>query len=107
MYFDSPSSERANMKPAPPHTENGFRAIAENAPEGILVAQGFDAPFLYANRRACELSGYTLSELMGGRVSTYACNVLRAASGSGTVRCFRPFPTLNVTEPLHSPRTTS
>ncbi len=53
------------MKPAPPHTEDGFRSIAENAPESLLVAQGFDAPCLYANRRACELSGYTLSELMG------------------------------------------
>jgi PAS domain S-box-containing protein len=44
--------------------DDGFRSVAENAPEGILVARGFDTPCHFANRRAAELSGYTESELM-------------------------------------------
>ena len=43
--------------------EEGFRSIAENAPEGIFIAPGFDGPFLYANRCACELTGYSIDEL--------------------------------------------
>ena len=44
--------------------EEGFRSIAENAPEGIFIAPGFDGPFLYANRCACELTGYSIDELL-------------------------------------------
>jgi PAS domain S-box-containing protein len=43
--------------------EEGFRSIAENAPEGIFIAPGFDGPFLYANRCASELTGYAIDEL--------------------------------------------
>jgi PAS domain S-box-containing protein len=43
--------------------EEGFRSIAENAPEGIFIAPGFDGPFLYANRCASELTGYSVDEL--------------------------------------------
>lgn len=52
------------MQPVASHPEDGFRSVTENAPEGIIVAQGFDVPCRYVNRRACELSGYTLPELM-------------------------------------------
>jgi PAS domain S-box-containing protein len=44
--------------------EDGFRSIAENAPEGIFIAPGFDGPFLYANRCASELTGYSIDELL-------------------------------------------
>ena len=43
--------------------EEGFRSIAENAPEGIFISPGFDGPFLYANRCASELTGYSIDEL--------------------------------------------
>jgi PAS domain S-box-containing protein len=45
-------------------SEEGFRSIAENAPEGIFIALEFDGPFLYANRCACELTGYSIDELL-------------------------------------------
>jgi PAS domain S-box-containing protein len=44
--------------------EDGFRSIAENAPEGIFISAGFDGPFLYANRCASELTGYSIDELL-------------------------------------------
>jgi PAS domain S-box-containing protein len=45
-------------------SEDSFRSIAENAPEGIFISAGFDGPFLYANRCASELTGYSVDELM-------------------------------------------
>jgi PAS domain S-box-containing protein len=45
-------------------SEDGFRSIAENAPEGIFIAPGFDGPFLYANRCASDLTGYAIDELL-------------------------------------------
>ncbi len=45
-------------------SEDGFRSVAENAPGGILVTQGFDGPYFFANRRASKLSGYSVKELL-------------------------------------------
>jgi PAS domain S-box-containing protein len=44
--------------------EEGFHSIAANAPEGVFIAPGFDGPFLYANRCASELTGYSIDELL-------------------------------------------
>ena len=44
--------------------EEGFRSIADNAPEGIFISPGVDGPFLYANGCASELTGYSIDELM-------------------------------------------
>jgi PAS domain S-box-containing protein len=45
-------------------SEESFRSIADNASEGIFVTLGFDGPYVFANRRASELSGYSVSELL-------------------------------------------
>jgi PAS domain S-box-containing protein len=44
-------------------SENNFRAIAENANDGILIATG-EGTYVYANRRAGEMTGYNIDELM-------------------------------------------
>ena len=44
--------------------EQSFRAIAEDAIYGIFVTLGFEGPYVFANRRASEISGYSVSELM-------------------------------------------
>jgi PAS domain S-box-containing protein len=38
--------------------------VTENTPEAILVTQGFDGPYIFANRHASELSGYSVDELL-------------------------------------------
>ena len=45
-------------------SEEGFRSIAENADNGILISHGIDTPFVFANRCAAELTGYSIHELL-------------------------------------------
>lgn len=52
------------MQSALRQSEENFRAIADNASDGILVTLGFDGPYVFANRRASEISDYSISELM-------------------------------------------
>jgi PAS domain S-box-containing protein len=47
-----------------PPGDGGGPSIAENIPEGILIAPGFNGPVLYANRCATELTGYSIAELL-------------------------------------------
>ncbi len=44
-------------------SEEYFKALAENANDGILIATG-DSEFVYANRRMAEMAGYSVSELL-------------------------------------------
>jgi PAS domain S-box-containing protein len=53
-------------------TEN-FRALAESASDGILVAKGEEARIVYANRRAAEITGYPFKELLKMRMRDIAC----------------------------------
>ena len=46
----------------PIESEENFRALAENANDGIMIAVG-DGLYVYANRRATEIMGYSDSEL--------------------------------------------
>jgi PAS domain S-box-containing protein len=48
----------------PLQSDLGFKGIAENAYEGIVVNASVDGPYVYANRRAGDISGYTISELL-------------------------------------------
>jgi PAS domain S-box-containing protein len=43
-------------------SENNFRAIVENANDGILIAMG-EGLYVYANRRAAEITEYSINEL--------------------------------------------
>jgi PAS domain S-box-containing protein len=41
-----------------------FRALAENANDGILIAAGEEGVSVYANKRATEITGYRVAELL-------------------------------------------
>jgi PAS domain S-box-containing protein len=44
-------------------SEENFRTLAENANDGIVIAAG-KGEFVFANKRAAELTGYSISELL-------------------------------------------
>ena len=44
-------------------SDNGFRALSENANDGILIALG-QGVHVYANRKAADTTGYSVSELL-------------------------------------------
>ncbi len=46
-------------------SEENFRALAENANDGILIAAGEEGVNVYANKRAAEITGYSVAELLG------------------------------------------
>jgi PAS domain S-box-containing protein len=48
-------------------SDENFRALAENAYEGILIALG-KGEYVYANKRAGEITGYSVSELLKLRI---------------------------------------
>ena len=56
-------TERMRIEEALRENESNFRAIAENANDGILIAAGGGA-YVYANRRASEMTEYSNDELM-------------------------------------------
>jgi PAS domain S-box-containing protein len=45
-------------------SEENFRALAENANDGILIAAGEEGVNVYANKRAGEITGYSVAELL-------------------------------------------
>ena len=45
-------------------SEENFEALAESASEGILIATGEEGRHVYANRRAVEITGYPIEELL-------------------------------------------
>jgi PAS domain S-box-containing protein len=55
-------SERVRAQETLLESEENFRALAENAGDGIVILRR-DATLAYANRRAGEISGYGVSEL--------------------------------------------
>jgi PAS domain S-box-containing protein len=77
-------------------SEENFRALAENANDGILIATG-SSSHAYANSRAAEITGYSVEELMRtgihelghpderGRLRRYY--QMRMETGSGP-RCY-------------------
>ncbi len=45
-------------------SEENFEALAESASEGILIGTGEEGRHVYANRRAVEITGYPIEELL-------------------------------------------
>jgi PAS domain S-box-containing protein len=41
-----------------------FRSLAENAADGILISMAEEGRYVYANRRAAEITGYSVKELL-------------------------------------------
>lgn len=67
--IDQRDEER--IETALPLSEAQFRALAENAGDGILIVRG-DGTHAFANRRAAEITGYTSDELLRLRVNELA-----------------------------------
>jgi PAS domain S-box-containing protein len=56
-------TDRVQIENALRESEANFRAIAENADDGILIAIRH-GEYIYANRRASEITGYSIPELL-------------------------------------------
>ncbi len=56
-------TERKLMENALKESVENFKALAENANDGILIAVG-EGDHVYANRRAAEITGYSIAELV-------------------------------------------
>ena len=59
------------MENALKESEEKFRALAENANEGILIAQEH-GEHVYANKRAAKITGYSVSELLKTKMKDLA-----------------------------------
>ena len=64
-------------------SEENFRSLAENANDGILIATG-EGVHVYANRRASEITGYTVDELL----NTGIADLAHPDEGEGILRRF-------------------
>ncbi len=57
-------TERKLMEKALRESVENFRALAENANDGILIAAGEEGVNVYANKRAAEITGHSVAELL-------------------------------------------
>lgn len=55
-------SEKRHTREALRESEGNFRALAENARDGIMISAG-EGTYVYANARASEITGYSAEEL--------------------------------------------
>jgi two-component system cell cycle sensor histidine kinase/response regulator CckA len=60
-------TKRKPVKEALRESEETFRALAENANDGIFVAMG-EGVHAYANKRAGEITGYSVAELLKSNI---------------------------------------
>ena len=52
-------------------SNDNFRALAANANDGILIATG-EGKHVYANKRAAEITGFTVPEILKARMQDLA-----------------------------------
>jgi PAS domain S-box-containing protein len=57
-------TERKRIEEALQQSIENFRALAENASDGIIIATGEEGRFIYTNNRAVEITGYAIDELL-------------------------------------------
>jgi len=62
---------KKEMENALKESEKKFRTLAENANDGILIASG-NGEHVYANKRASEITGYSISELLETKIKNLA-----------------------------------
>jgi PAS domain S-box-containing protein len=65
-------TERKQIELALSESEKNFRAIAENASEGILIGTGDKGIHVYANQMATEITGYAKEELIKKSIADLA-----------------------------------
>jgi len=56
-------TERKRAAEALEESEENFRALADNASDGIMIATGGEGVVVYANQRSAEILGYELEEV--------------------------------------------
>ena len=66
-------TERKQTEEALRQSIENFRALAENASDGILIGTGEEGRHVYANRRAVEITGYPFEELLKTQIRDLAC----------------------------------
>jgi PAS domain S-box-containing protein len=64
-------TERKRVEEALRESEENFRALAQNANDGILVLTD-KGTYVYANQRAAEITGYSIAELLEVKMSDLA-----------------------------------
>lgn len=57
-------TERRKMEDTVRESEVNFRALAENAMDGIVILSGENGRFVYSNKAATNMSGYTAEEIL-------------------------------------------
>ena len=72
FVFARDITERKQAQEALRQSEENFQALAENANDGILIAIGEEGWHVYANRRAVEITGYPVQELLKTRIRDLA-----------------------------------
>ncbi|MBI1910820.1 MAG: response regulator [Deltaproteobacteria bacterium] len=65
-------TERKRMEEALRESEENFRALAENANDGITILAGNSGKIVYSNRKFSELSGYSTNEITGTEIQHYS-----------------------------------
>ena len=60
-------TERKQIEEALRQNIENFSALAENASDGIVIATGEEGRYVYANKRASEITRYTIDELLERR----------------------------------------
>jgi PAS domain S-box-containing protein len=63
LGFDRDITERKRAEEALRESVVNFKALAENANDGILIAAG-EGVHVYANKRTAEITGYSIAELL-------------------------------------------
>ena len=57
-------NELIEAKEKAEESENRFRTIAEHSADGITTVADMDGKYIYVNKRFCEMSGYSMDELL-------------------------------------------
>jgi len=65
-------TERKQAEEALRESEENFKALAENANDGIVIGTAEGGWHVYANRRAVEITGYPIEELLKTRIRDLA-----------------------------------
>lgn len=76
---------RKRMEQALRESEENFRALAENANEGIFITMGEDR-HVYSNRRAAQITGYTVQEILNNGLGELSRRSGEAGAAEGATK---------------------